>query len=32
MEFADNNFRTEEKGEKFSKWVDNDVGKGEIAC
>ena len=30
-EFADNNFKFEEKGSKLSKWVENTVGKGEIA-
>ena len=30
-EFADNNFELEEKGGKFSKRVENVVGKGEIA-
>ena len=30
-EFADNNFKFDEKGIKFSKWVENSVGKGEIA-
>ena len=29
-EFADDNFRVEENGIKFSKWVKNSVGKGEI--
>ena len=30
-EFADNNFKFDEKGRKLSKWVENTVGKGEIA-
>ena len=30
-EFAYDNFEFEEKGEKFSKMVENAVGKGEIA-
>ena len=30
-EFADDNFRFDENGRKFSKWVKNAVGKGEIA-
>ena len=30
-EFADNNFEFDENGRKFSKRVDNTVGKGEIA-
>ena len=29
--FADNNFKFDENGRKFSKWVENTVGKGEIA-
>ena len=30
-EFADdNNFKFDENGRKFSKWVENPVGKGEI--
>ena len=28
---ADDNFRFDENGRKFSKWVENTVGKGEIA-
>ena len=28
---ADNNFKFDENGRKFSKWVENTVGKGEIA-
>ena len=30
-EFADNNFEFNKNGRKFSKWVENNVGKGEIA-
>ena len=30
-EFADNNFELDENGRKFSKWVENTAGKGEIA-
>ena len=30
-EFADDNFKCDENGRKFSKWVENTVGKGEIA-
>ena len=30
-EFADNNFRSDENGRKILKWVENTVGKGEIA-
>ena len=30
-EFADDNFRYDENGRRFSKWVENTVGKGEIA-
>ena len=30
-EFADDNFKLYEKDRKFSKWVENTVGKGEIA-
>ena len=30
-EFADDNFKFEEIGRKFSKWLENTVGKGEIA-
>ena len=29
---ADNNFKFHENSRKFSKWVENTVGKGEIAC
>ena len=31
-EFADDNFKLDENGRKFSKQVENTVGKGEIAC
>ena len=31
-EFADDNFEFDENGRKFSKMVENTVGKGEIAC
>ena len=31
IEFADNNFRLDENGRKFSKRVESSVGKGEIA-
>ena len=30
-EFADDNFTFDENGRKFSKWLENTVGKGEIA-
>ena len=30
-EFVDDNFKFDEYGRKFSKWVENTVGKGEIA-
>ena len=30
-EFADDNFKFIEKSRKFSKWVENTGGKGEIA-
>ena len=30
-QFADNNFEFDENNIKFSKWVENTVGKGEIA-
>ena len=30
-EFAEHNFRFDENGRKFSKWVENTVGKEEIA-
>ena len=30
-EFADDNFKFDENGRKLSKWVENAVGKGEIA-
>ena len=31
-EFADNKFKFDKDGRKFSKWVENTAGKGEIAC
>ena len=31
-EFAVNNFELNENGRKFSRWLENTVGKGEIAC
>ena len=31
-EFADDNFKFNENSRKFSKRVENTVGKGEIAC
>ena len=30
-EFADDNFKFDENGRKSSEWVENTVGKGEIA-
>ena len=30
-EFADDNFKFDENDKKLSKWVENTVGKGEIA-
>ena len=30
-EFADDNFKFDENSRKFSKWLENTVGKGEIA-
>ena len=30
-EFADDNFKFDGNGRKFSRWVENTVGKGEIA-
>ena len=30
-EFADDNFKFDENGRKLPKWVENTVGKGEIA-
>ena len=30
-EFADDNFRFDQNGRKLSKWVENTVGKGELA-
>ena len=31
-DFADNNYEVDENGGKFSKRVENTLGKGEIAC
>ena len=31
-EFADNSFEFDENGRNFSKWVENAMGEGEIAC
>ena len=31
-DFADDNLKSDENGRKFSKRVENIVGKGEIAC
>ena len=31
-ELADHYFNFDKSGKKFSKWVENTVGKGEIAC
>ena len=31
-EFADHNFKLDKNGSKLSKWVENTVGKGVIAC
>ena len=31
-ELADDNFKFDENGKKFFKWVENNVGKEEIAC
>ena len=31
-EFADDNFNFDENGRKFSKRIENTMGKGEIAC
>ena len=31
-QFADDNFKFDENSRKFSKQVENTVGKGEIAC
>ena len=31
-EFADDNSKFNVNGTKLSKWVENTVGKGEIAC
>ena len=30
-EFADDNFKFDENGRKLSEWVENTLGKGEIA-
>ena len=30
-DFADDNFKFDENGRQLSKWVENTVGKGEIA-
>ena len=30
-EFADDNFKFDENDRKFSKWIENTVGKGKIA-
>ena len=30
-EFADDNCKLDENGRKFSKWIENTVGKGEIS-
>ena len=30
-EFADDNFKFDKNGRNLSKWVENTVGKGEIA-
>ena len=30
-DYADDNFRFDENGRKFFKWVENNLGKGEIA-
>ena len=31
-EYADDNFKSDDNGRKFFKWVENTEGKGEIAC
>ena len=31
-EFAEDNFKLDVNRRKFSQWVENTVGKGEIAC
>ena len=31
-EFAGNNYKFDENGRRFLKWVENTVGKGEIDC
>ena len=30
-QYADDNFKFDENGKKFSKWLENTLGKGEIA-
>ena len=30
-EFADDNFKVDENSRKFSEWVENTLGKGEVA-
>ena len=30
--FADDNLKSDENNRKFSKWMENTVGRGEIAC
>ena len=32
LKFANNNFKFDENGTKFSEWLENTVGKEEIAC
>ena len=31
-ESADNNFKFDEYSRNFSKWIENTMGKGEMAC
>ena len=31
-QFADDNFKFDENGRKLSKWVENTMGKGKVAC
>ena len=31
-ELADNNYEFDENGRKFSKWVENTMRQGEVAC
>ena len=31
-EFVDDNFKFDEDDRKFSRWMENTIGKGEIAC